>query len=640
MKFIHFILLIAIANAFQTTTEAFISFSESNVELAVPNKSDFKGHVGLVPNGIIISSNDILQDQKVLNLVAETYSEPDSYIIDYRLFKSCDINTSIVQDKLRISFSPISLENRNKVDNFDISLDITNYNKLFEGVADDQIGLQLKSKCQGRKKAVAELKEQFTKAVEEYKTKYTSFADATKQLRAQTKQVEEMRANVQETKNQLKDITSLKETYQTQLKSIDNLTLGANKIITNENQKSKELETEGNKLRAIIKETTDSIKQKEEAINKLKESNINVLKRLKDIENTIINLQKDLAEVDGTVANIKSTKLGLDYDLKTDMLQTTQLDKSLSNFNIEIEKLEIKSKENKNRSEAALKAKNDLDKMIIASKNEAKAIEEQINQLIVKKSQIDGSTIVKYEQLYAKKEEIENLRLENEQVLLNIKRMTLNKENIEKVEKVEAQSKIDKINREISKIEKRQSDLSTKQSKINRNLSDSMKTKDNLQQMQNKNNKDVEKLTQDITNLNNSRIDSEKRLSQITTNLDVETNKVTNLRTEAVNYDTEKSTIKKQLSIAEENYNTFEEISNEFTNKLNTVQTGYNQLSQRKNNLEIDMNTSKAHIKKLADGFRKETPSAIIILDMAEDEALNDDAKSTKWKVLIDKIIN
>jgi len=68
---------------------------------------------------------------------------------------------------------------------------------------------------------------------------------------------------------------------------------------------------------------------------------------------------------------------------------------------------------------------------------------------------------------------------------------------------------------------------------------------------------------------------------------------------------------------------------------------------QKKTSYERDIKDVKIRIKNAALRLKKETPSAVIMIDLAEDEAFNtdnleeemsSDAKP-KWRVLVDKII-
>ena len=72
----------------------------SSISIESPQNSNFKGHVSLddKSRGIVISAGDGNENEELMKLVSEKLDE-DSYLIDYRLFRSCDFDVKILNKK-------------------------------------------------------------------------------------------------------------------------------------------------------------------------------------------------------------------------------------------------------------------------------------------------------------------------------------------------------------------------------------------------------------------------------------------------------------------------------------------------------------------------------------------------------------
>jgi chromosome segregation ATPase len=618
------------------------SFTESKIELLGPTANDFKAHVALNEKGIVISSDNGLHDENLLRLVAEKL-ESDNYLIDYRLFRNCEMKIALTgENKMRVNFSPKSLENRSKNEKFDINLDVLNYRSVLPANVVNEVDIKgyLQGQCQNRKNEILKIKNNFRKIIEEYKTRSNRLSDISKNVFSKNQEVENVTSAIADAEKQITDISKLKDSYQMQLVSIDSLTQGANRLVVKENERTAELQSQQTDLVKRIEETQKDILAREESLTKIKENNRKAIERSKDVESAMISYQKELSEVDGNLSNIRSSKLGFEYDLKNARMQSDQVEKDLSSLINEVQRLEGVSRENNEKSEIALKDKNDIESLIQKDRSDIKSIEEQINNLILEKSKKEESLKNKFDRLKSKDEELVNLHLENDQILSKIKRLSNNKEKVETAERVEIQNRIEKINENIIKSQKSEAELASKQLNLKKGFDEKNQTKENLQLILNKNNKDIDKINKEILGINNKRIELEHTLSQTMSDIRVKSNKLKNLRTESTNYDSEKNSIKRSLSIADENLETFKGILNEFSTKLMPLQKDYEAINTEKCGLEKEMKDFNSEIKSLASGLRKETPSAAVMIDLAEDEAFNTDTKSIKWKVLIDKIIS
>ena len=274
---IFLLLSLNISYAFESKASAILSFYNSNVKLNGPSSNNFKGNVSLdnLERGIVITAGDGAHDESLLRLVSEKV-ESDSFLIDYRLFRSCEITASFAEDKnkLILNFSPYSLENRKKNDNFDIHVEISNYEKFIDKSkykSEYEVQNFIRNQCENRKNKIVSYKNEFTSAVENFRKKTKDLESINAELRNHAKEVESLKTSISETESQIKDIEYLKDSYQMQLKSISSLTSGASKLIINENQKREELQKRQRDLEDQIVQSQNEVRQQEENLMKLKE---------------------------------------------------------------------------------------------------------------------------------------------------------------------------------------------------------------------------------------------------------------------------------------------------------------------------------------------------------------------------------
>jgi DNA repair exonuclease SbcCD ATPase subunit len=332
---------------------AIFSFINSNVRLKGPSENNFKGNVSLdlEGKGIVLTANDGGQNEGLLKLVSEKI-DSESYLIDYRLMRSCDLNARLKDKKnLLINFSPFSLENRKKNDKFNIEVEILNYtnfipNDKYKTEAD--IREFLKSQCTNRKQSIKYLKEKFVAAVSNYHLKAKKLNDLQFKMRIESKEYENIKNSIKDTETQIKDITNLQNSYEMQLKSISNITSGAFKLIANEKEKKDEIIKKQNDMARKIDEKTENIKKSEEKLILLRDKYSKSMENSKEIENLIINYQKDLSEANDKISDANSNKLRLEFDLKNAYALKQTNEKTIKEMDKEI--INLKKKMNDNNS--------------------------------------------------------------------------------------------------------------------------------------------------------------------------------------------------------------------------------------------------------------------------------------------------
>ena len=92
------------------------------------------------------------------------------------------------------------------------------------------------------------------------------------------------------------------------------------------------------------------------------------------------------------------------------------------------------------------------------------------------------------------------------------------------------------------------------------------------------------------------------------------------------------------MKLSKENFTTYSSLNQEFNEKVDPLRIKYQQFQDKKKELEVEIKEQKKRIKEKSKIMKNETPSAVIMMDMAEDDALSIES-GNRWKKLIDKII-
>jgi len=635
----------------RTQSEATFKFSSGNSNLR-DSLNNFRGNVGIDTEnkGIIISTLENDGNDKMLRLISEKL-DSDAYLIDFRLFRSCNMKPKInnAGNNLSLTFSPKSLENRSKNEKFDITVDVKDFRSFISSEkykSEAEVDKYLSEKCNARKSSVITLKKNFNDNIKSFNEKRKDLSELNSKLNKHVTELESVKTAVFDTESQIKDINSLKKSYATQLKSIASLTNGTNKLISNESQKSVDLREKEMQIGGNLNKKTDEIKIKEEDIVKEKENFHKLIENSKDIENSLIKQQKRLSEEENNLSSVNQNKMKLTYDLKNDKGNLKKIKSQEISINKEIEKL-VKVNDDKNKKLKTInKQKHELNLSIESEKTEIENIQKQINELILKKSKTEENLKTKYDQLNTKEDEISKTRIELDSNSSQMKNFENKKSNFEEKEEKTTVSSINNLenqlkfvlenykntNKRLEKAKLRIDEINTKRTS---NDKSSEENKENLNQK-----------TKEYARLQGEKNDLEKRINEISIERKDKENKLRNLRFESVNYKGEISNINKSLSSANDNLDTFTSILGDFKSKLAPLNTRHSELTSSKTQLETLVKNLRKEIKGVSKLLKKETPSATIMVDLAEDEAFNNtDAqnakgnKEMKWRQLIDNII-
>jgi hypothetical protein len=71
--------------------------------------NELKGQVSLDSRSIVITSSEAMQDTNDLKLVS-VEKTTESHLIDFRLLRTCNIDATLLNGKLRLNFSPMPLK--------------------------------------------------------------------------------------------------------------------------------------------------------------------------------------------------------------------------------------------------------------------------------------------------------------------------------------------------------------------------------------------------------------------------------------------------------------------------------------------------------------------------------------------------
>ena len=444
---------LSLTYSFKLSSEA--EFQFRNLNKKTNGIDNFKVNVGFDSEGkgILISSSENDKNDKLLRLISERL-ESDSYLIDFRLFRSCEMSPKISKygKNLGLTFSPKSLENRSKNDKYDVQIEIIDFRNFINQEkyqTEEQISGYLKEKCETRKKSVELLKRTLTDSIKTYSDKIKELNKINEKISLKSIEMENLKTAVGDTQSQIKDITYLQNSYRMQLKSIDSLTNGANKLIIKENEKSLEIRKNEGSLNKKLQNLVTELKKKELEITKEKDASHRLIDSSKTVENNLIISQKNLAEEENILSNISSNKMKLSYDLKNMKRNLKKVQENVQNLKNEMESLR---KVNDNKNEILKNShlqKSEISNQIANEKIEIENIQKEINELILKKSKKEESIKTKYDQLNNKEDEISKLKLEINQNNYNVKNLEDKRISLENKDKIITEKELKSLDSQI-----------------------------------------------------------------------------------------------------------------------------------------------------------------------------------------------
>jgi len=646
----------------QSRTRAEANFSFTNLNLKVNGINNFKGHVGLDAEGkgIVISTTENDSNDKMLRLISEKL-DSDAYLIDFRLFRSCDMQPKVSKygKNLSLTFSPKSLENRSKTEKYDVTVEIMDFRSFISEekyTTEEQIKDYLYKRCSGRKNAVDTLKRQLLDSIKSFSDKTAALGKVSEKLAVKIAELESLKTAVLDTQAQIKDIDYLQNSYKMQLKSIDSLTNGANKLIRKEGEKQKEFRERENSENKKLQKKLDDIKIKEAEIAKEKELFRKLIDEAKEIENKMIKDQRNLAEEENNLSNINTNKMKLSYDLKNAKTTLKKIKEQQENLNSEIQKLKKITNEKDLKLKSVNAQKAELTDSIESERHEIDNLQKKINELILKKSKKEEALKQKYDSLNNREDEISRLRIEIDSNSSGIKSLEDKKTNLELKEERTTLDDIENIKSQVVSVRASAEKSNTTVEKIKQKLSETNTKRDLINKKSEENKSQISLKTQELTKLQSEKNEVEKRINDSQLERKDKEIKLKNLKSESSNYKNEIANINKSLLSANDNLETFNSILGDFKAKLAPVDEMYNGMLKEKQRIESDIKLFKKEIRSSSAKLKKETPSATIMIDLAEDEAFNSSVlngeennlsgknqgrdSQVKWRQLIDNIIS
>ena len=145
---------------------------------------------------------------------------------------------------------------------------------------------------------------------------------------------------------------------------------------------------------------------------------------------------------------------------------------------------------------------------------------------------------------------------------------------------------------------------------------------------------------QAISSKNQSFYDLSARLRSIKNEISEKEAKLEKLQTENSNYEIESTNVKKSLETASNNLTDFRKIYSEYNTKVEEVDSKFDSVITDEKNIQNQIKVAKDKLSSQADLLKRVTPSATIMVDMAEDNVLNAEKEDTRWKNIIEKIIS
>lgn len=657
-KIVCFLCLLSISTVLNNKTflrasiknQSNLSFSE--VVVQIDNKdeeAEFTSNVKLLKEGILIDPAVGL-NEKLLKLISEK-TEDESFMVDYRLLRSCSGLESENKESVTISLSPKSLENRTTNDNLKFKMTFKRDKGAFQNLFDerkfkfnndDSLSERLKkiieSDCEDRKDQIHTLKKSFSSEIENLREKKEALSKINKRLLIKDKEIDSLTVNLNDTKNQISDITNLQDSYSKQLKSLETLRSGTNKLIEAEERKIQEFSEQEHNLNEDSLGLINELKDTEGKYSALKKEYIQLNDEIKEAENNLTNVQRKISENEAKLSDVQSKEIKNNYELQFKEKDKTETESKIKVTSTELESMILKEDQINKDSKRITTDKSELDKEIAKTNDEIKSLEQQINELIISKTKKEESVKNLYEQNRLKEEALSKLSVEKERL-----RITKD-ELVQKEDKLKSTLE-DIINKHLSKLNTVKKLLSgesnyynNKKTDLKKELVSYIKSKSSSQDKLDQNTKRIESIEKEIYRIKKSQVDLENSKNEIAMKKKEKESKINNIKNDSINYRNELENITKSLKSSKDNFVTYSSLNQEFKEKVDPLKIKYQELLDKKKELEGDIRSQKKRIKEKAKTIKNEAPSAVIMVDMAEDDALSLDS-GHKWRKLVDKII-
>ena len=642
MKFVLIIILVCSYNALKLVdNKEVVSFnsyitlnnnnSENNNTSISSSDLRFKAKIYITKEGLkIVPLEEILNIQeKNIKIIADK-EEDESYIVDYRLFRSCEnTNTKSTKSTTTLQYSPFSLENRTTNTNFLINLTLINNTNGQTATLNNpnnpniSYSSLIHNLCLSRKSIFKRIKSKFSKSVILYKQVKSELNNTITKLRIKEKELDKLNSSNLDIDNQIGDIKTLEKSFAQQLKFIDMLRKGTKRLVISEKEKIINLNTEYKALELDAKKLEKEIINKENTMNSYKFEFSKLIDSNKTNENEYINLQKALSDYENKISEINLNSLKNKYEIESKIKEKSNNTNIISNIKEEISKITKEIVDNNNNTNNTNTEKTNLNNQVNNTKDVIKSLEEKINQLIIEKSHKEEHLKGLYDEIRNKEDYITTYTLNSERLRINKNSLIIRKEQLEGNNNITLNSKLSKLTKIKALLIKKYSYFN---SKLNTNkviLERIANKKNTITKSINSNKNNVDKLETNLYSIKRNLSNNEANLNEISNKIKDRENKLQSLTNESVDYTEEIENITKSLKISKENYNTYIGLSDEFKEKINPIHKKLESIKINKKELENKAKIVINIIKKEAMRIKNEAPSSTIMIDMAEEDALN-----------------
>lgn len=600
--------------------------------------------INITDSGILVQLADPEKKTELMELLFEP-TEEGSEFLDFRLFLNCDINVHNSEKSLTFSTSSRSLENKEKIDDLEVSFNLSNdqISKLLGGdqkdlgVATEAVKSLLKM-CDSRKKEIDQDKNKFYSQADNLKIETEKVKELSRKVSTKESELLMLNQNLVSTENQINDMKRLEETYNQQLKSLNTLVSGTSTLTQTQSEKVQEFTQKEKDITKEIDSISASLKSQENDFDLKKKEYTDLMESSKDIENKILLNQRKLSELNSKISDVKSKLFQNSYEINSKVNEKNHTVEKVSKIDSELANLMQKTTETNELKKKIMEDQETNEKVVTSIKDSIAELDNQINALITQKSKKEEELSKAYEKKYSYEDKLNKVAVDSE----NLKSSSLElKQKQEKLkDKIENNLNLKalKLKSIDDTLKKEENSFNEKISKVKDEISSlDIEKKNNLAQItkNSEERRSFEKLVyetkKELSNRENSKADISMKKKDIEM-------KVDSIKLDSTNYSADIENAQKALSLSKENLKLYLSLKNDALEKIDPLKNELETLKKEKKNSEDSVKSLRKNLKEVAKRFRAQAPSAEIIVDMAERNVLAEGG--LKWRKLIDQIID
>ena len=608
--------------------------------------TQFKAHVMLdeKDRGFIISPSNLNSPEKYIRLVGEKQDGyEDTYLLDYRLMRTCDFNLSFSDDdatSLNVLLSPRSLENRGKNVKFDLKVELVDYNRMFPGRKMSDVKKILKSKCEKRKEEIDVQKNQFVTHFEKLRNLRKNLNAINDKLNKEINEVGKYSNSIIDAKNQISSIAKLNSSYTTQLNSIKAISTSSNRLISSTTIKLAELNDNLKSVENEIKNLSNSSVINEELISKYRNDLNSILNETKSNENYILNLKKNISMIETEISNVNFNKMKVDLEIrqKIDILNKTNENMFLLENDIQSYKKELN--ETLLEIEKKTKEKKEIEVVIENDKLEINDINSKINLLLQQKYTLEQRVINEYEKVRNKQNEIITMSVKSNDIQTKMKILLQKHSGLKDQKENELDRNITNFNNENKQYEKALYEKKSYLQLLYRKLENLSKDKVVIGEKLEKINAKIKEVKLRNDEMEMQKNDLETKKNYFISQIKDKEKKIENLKLENEEYENEVNTINRKISSSVANIKNLNSMIEEYEQIKKPYDQKIENIKAEKNAMEAKVVESINQLKGISNIIKTNVKSARVLVDLAEDEALSKMSDGKDVEAIIKKIIN